>query len=185
MNLGCIARALSKIACLLYALAPPDRIGEIDPAVFVFWFNLYEMTGDHCGHVPFLRRNIKVQRALLEPRFGSCPRARSLREPAPHHRAFQAQDSRSKQGRASAIHRSRDWRFLKENEEGLRGHPGYDQEGTSRDSQHHERAEMMIVRLSAQRSSFSHSRRLRRLAGISQPSRCLPDRTTEKFVRLQ
>jgi len=45
---------------------------------------------------------------------------------------------------------------LKENEEGLRGHPGYDQEGTSRDSQHHERSEMMIGRLSAQGSSFSH-----------------------------
>ena len=41
---------------------------------------------------------------------------------------------------------------------------------------------MMIVRLSAQGSSFSHSRRLRRLAGISQPSRYLRNRTTEKFV---
>ena len=36
---------------------------------------------------------------------------------------------------------------MKENEEGLRGHPGYDQEGNSRDSQYQERFEMMIVSL--------------------------------------
>jgi hypothetical protein len=23
------------------------------------WFNLYEMTGDRCGHVPFLRRDVE------------------------------------------------------------------------------------------------------------------------------
>jgi hypothetical protein len=51
------------------------------------------------------------------------------------------------------------------------GHPGDQQEGTSHCSQHHERAEMMVVRLAAQRSSFSHSRRLRRVAGVSQTRR--------------
>jgi hypothetical protein len=39
---------------------------------------------------------------------------------------------------------------LKEDKEALCGNPGYQQEGTSRDSQHYERAEMMIVGLSAQ-----------------------------------
>jgi hypothetical protein len=62
---------------------------------------------------------------------------------------------------------------LEEEKESLGGHPDGLQEGTSRDSQHCERAEMMIVRLSLQRSFFSRSRRLRRLAGISQPSLCL------------
>ena len=59
-TLGCIACALSKMAsALLYALAPSDRIGEVDPPGFVFWFNLYEMTGNRCGHVPFLRRDVE------------------------------------------------------------------------------------------------------------------------------
>jgi hypothetical protein len=31
---------------------------EIDPPSFVFWFNLYEMIGNHCGYVPFLSRDI-------------------------------------------------------------------------------------------------------------------------------
>jgi hypothetical protein len=43
---------------------------------------------------------------------------------------------------------------LKEDEEGLRGHPGDQQEGTSYCSQHHERPEMMIVRLAAHRAFF-------------------------------
>jgi hypothetical protein len=47
---------------------------------------------------------------------------------------------------------------LKEDKEALCGNPGYQQEGISRDNQHYERAEMMIGRLSAQGSSFSHSR---------------------------
>ena len=66
-----MACALSKMAsCLLYALAPSDRIGEIDPPGFVFWFNLYEMTGNCCGHVPFLCRD--VQSNTCSKNLGSC-----------------------------------------------------------------------------------------------------------------
>ena len=44
---------------------------------------------------------------------------------------------------------------MKENEEGLRGRPGYDQESSNRDSQHYERAEIVILELTAQRTSPS------------------------------
>ena len=84
-------------------------------------------------------------------------RARSLREPAPHHQTFPVRDSRSKQEHAFASHHSRDRRFLDKHEKRLCRHPGDHQKGTSRDGKHHERAEMMIARLSTQGSSLSHS----------------------------
>ena len=52
------------------------------------------------------------------------------------------QASRSKQGRAFANRFSRDWSLLKEEKERRCDYPG-------RDREHYERAEMMIVRLSA------------------------------------
>jgi hypothetical protein len=58
-------------------------------------------------------------------------------------------DSRLMQGHVFANRLSRDWRCLEEKQR-LGYHPGYQQEGAGRDSQHNERPEMMILRLSAQ-----------------------------------
>jgi hypothetical protein len=43
---------------------------------------------------------------------------------------------------------------LKEDEEGLRGHPEDQQENDRHDSQHYERPEMVIIRLAAHRAFF-------------------------------
>ena len=47
-----------------------DRIREVDPPGFIFWFNLYEMTGHRCGDVPFLRRDVESN--TCSKNLGSC-----------------------------------------------------------------------------------------------------------------
>jgi hypothetical protein len=76
--------------------------------------------------------------------------AQSLQGPAPQSRTFPTQYIRRTQGHAFASRFSRDWSLLEEEKERLRGYPGYQQEGAGRDSEHQERAEMVIVRLPAQ-----------------------------------
>jgi hypothetical protein len=45
---------------------------------------------------------------------------------------------------------------LEEEKESLGCHPGDQEEGASRDSEHRERAEMVVVSLSTQRAFFFH-----------------------------
>ena len=51
---------------LLNPLASPDRIGETNPPSLIFWFNLYEVTGNRSSHVPFLGRNVEVNTRLKD-----------------------------------------------------------------------------------------------------------------------
>jgi hypothetical protein len=82
-----------------------------------------------------------------------------LQGPAPQSRTFPAQDTRCKQGHAFANRPSRDWRLLKEDKKRLCGDPNDQQEGRSSHCKHHERPEMMIVRLTAQWAFFFHATR--------------------------
>ena len=99
-------------------------------------------------------------RVFVEMRPGGSRRRRPrLRERAPHHQTFPVRDSRWKQERAFASHHSRDGTLLKEDKEGLCGHPGDQQESDRDDAQHYERPEMMIIRLAAHRALFFHATR--------------------------
>ena len=71
------------------------------------------------------------------------------------------------QGHVFANRFSRDWSLLEEEKERLGCYPCDQQEGAGRDSEHQERAETVVVRLSAQGASFFHTRRLHSLVGIS------------------
>jgi hypothetical protein len=64
------------------------------------------------------------------------------------------------QGHAFANWSSRHWRLLKEEEEHLCGYPSDQQKAAGRYSQHDERPEMMILRLSAQWAFFFHGWRV-------------------------
>ena len=68
-TLGCMACALSRMASAC-SLAPSGRIGQVDPPGFVLWFNLYELIGDRCGHVPFLCRYVESN--TCSRNLGSC-----------------------------------------------------------------------------------------------------------------
>ena len=71
---------------------------------------------------------------------------------------------------------SRDWSFLKKEEKRLRGYPDDQQEPAGRYSQHDERPEMMILRLSSQWAFFFHTKIVFQLVGESQTIGCLRPR---------
>ncbi len=114
------------------------------------------MAGNRRDHVPFLGCHVEVDACAREPRCGSCPLARSLRGPAPQRRTFPTRDSHLRQGHAFANRLSRDRSLLKKGEKRLRGHPGDQQEGAGRDRQHQERAEIVIIRRTAQLKPVFH-----------------------------
>jgi hypothetical protein len=82
------------------------------------------------------------------------PRARSLRGPAPHRRAFQSQDSRWKQGHAFANRVSRNWRLLEEKQESFGCHLCNQQERAAMIPSINSDPKIVIIMLASQRASF-------------------------------
>jgi hypothetical protein len=116
----CVSRRF--ILLRLAPILPRCGSGPSSPRAAGYWGRVACILKTQASFVKSLPE-LDEQQALLEPRCGSYPLARSLPKREPHRRTFPTRDSLSKQGPAFADRFSRDGRFLKQGKKSLCGHP--------------------------------------------------------------